>query len=29
MATGIEPVWIGNREGYINKSGHFVWNPVG
>jgi hypothetical protein len=26
--SGIAPVWIGNREGYIDKRGQYVWNPI-
>ena len=27
-AVGIAPVWVGNREGYIDKHGKYIWNPM-
>jgi hypothetical protein len=26
--AGLAPVWVGNREGYIDKHGKYVWNPM-
>ena len=28
VSDGIAPVWIGNKQGYVNKSGKFIWNPT-
>jgi hypothetical protein len=28
FAGGLAPVWVAGRQGYINKSGKFVWNPA-
>jgi hypothetical protein len=25
---GLAPVWLGNRQGYINKQGKYVWLPT-
>ena len=25
---GLAPVWLGDRQGYINREGRYVWNPT-